>query len=489
MSTMQNILASPEFRTFSIPEQKAILDQAGEPDWQALGNDQQLKVLSQYRERESPVKSEQPEAQLMGALLGSVIPGGASAVASKVLGGVQGLKGVAARSAVDIATEAAMQLGGLSNAGGAGMVAAGGTGPAIEGATAGIKKAGAFAGRYLPDMAGILKEEGIATAQEAAKKLDPSVASKTLYAPLDAQTAGMEIQFPGAIKYAEQLKKQKRLSPSPEVEQFIRRAPGELQVPGTPGTPAQTVNTGLLDARGNPITRMTPGTPGTPAKGISRAEAQLAISDYGDDIRKARREDDNKTVKDLTLIRNKLGEDLEQGLGQSVNEGYREAAKAFRQEEASKEVLDMVESSTNAAGGVYRINFDQTLNKLRKMRREDDFFEKSFPKGELDEFSTTIQDLAVEVAKYGKSKEFAFTARMGSILAGGVGGAVAAAAVPTLVATAMKTKSGRAMILRMVRGNGPRPGSLKALTDQYRPGRAVAQGLRGGLEGVSGEEE
>ena len=402
-----------------------------------------------------------PAEQSWGEYLGGVaksaaIPVAAGLAASRFIPGV-GLVPTLVKAGIDVGAEGISQAMGLSEPSLLNLGLAAVPGPLVEGGRAVFQKGRQLLGHALPGASDILKGEAEKKALEAAKVLEPPVSSADLYRPLDAASQGVAVEFPKTLQEAKKVGQEleHRLYPPTEARQFARRAETALQIPGTPGTPAQAVNTGLLDAQGRPITRTTPGTSGTPARGISVDDALRNISDLGDDIRAAKRAGDNKLASDLTQQRVVMGEDFDaSGLGAA----HKAASRAFRQEQGAKEVNSIIENATKSEGGVDRMNIDRAINAIEKEVRGDPFFKGSFDTGKLEGVVDELRGLAVEVKKYSRRGELAFFGTVGGAggyaLGGPAGmmvGAAGSLAVPGLITEALGTPKGREFLRYLVK--------------------------------------
>jgi len=417
----------------------------------------------------------------------AAIPVAAGLTASRFIPGV-GLVPTLIKAGIDVAAEGVNQATGLSPRSNTALALAAVPGPLVEGARAAYQGARRFVGHGLPGAANVLKGEAEKKALDMAKTLDPPIPSKDLYQQLDAAGQSVEVKFPKTLVEAKRVGREleHRLYPPPEAKRFAQRAEDVFQTPGKPGTPAQTVATGLLDAQGRPITRTTPGTPGTPARGTSVEDALRNMSDVGDDIRAARRAGDNKLASDLTRYRAVMGEDFDQsGLGAA----HKAASRAFRQEQGAKEVHSIIEDATKSEGGIDRMNIDKAINAIDTMSRDDPFFKGSFDAGKLETIQERLRGLAVEVRKFSRKGELMFFTGAGATAgyaaggpAGAIGGAALGMAAPELIADFLATKKGMAFLHYMVK-EGKGTVSAPLLKAFLQTGRVAA------TQGMQEEEE
>ena len=153
--------------------------------------------------------------------------------------------------------------------------------------------------------------------QEEAKKelskLDPTDDYEALYGQLRQQSQGVQVPMTKSLAHQQYLENKLKtdMYPPAAVSQYVERAPEKLQT-----WSGKTVH----------------------PQGISVEAVQNNMSRVGNNIRQARAQGDENTVRELTIIRNKLSEDLEAMGG--ISDLHKRAGAAFRQAQALIEELE-----------------------------------------------------------------------------------------------------------------------------------------------------
>lgn len=408
-------------------------------------------------------KGEQPPeapGMIAGMAREGALPMAVSLAASQAIKGV-GFLPTLVKAGIDVAGEGINQATGLSPRSNWALAGAALPGPVVEGARAAYQGTRRFVGHHWPGAANLLKEEAEEKALKAAEPLYPPIPSKQLYGEVDAAGQGVEVAFPRTIKHVEEAEKRVRLDPPPETTKFFAGVKEKLQ------------------------TQATEHLPRFP-RGISIDDAQRIMSDLGDDIRMAKRNDNNKLASDLTEHRAAMGADFDQ-LG-NLSKAHKAASRAFRQEQGAKEVHSIIENATRSGGGIDRTNVDQIINAINKTARDDSFFKGSFDPGKLEALDAELRDLAKDIKKYSKTGELLFSGAVGGSLGyalgdqfnmGGLGATLGATAgnraISELVANVIATPKGRKFLSYLTKQGGGEI-SVPLL-------KAFLQGGRAGLVG------
>lgn len=157
-----------------------------------------------------------------------------------------------------------------------------------------------------------------------------------------------------------------------------------------------------------------------------------------------------------------LREALQQDLDVAAKSGIPEAKlltefnQSYKMEAARDELSNLITKATNFSTGGF--NAGQILNKLEK----DPYFEKRFVgrEGELDDLKKTFKEIDAYMAKIPAkpgtpvgSSQVNQGAIVGHVVGGNIGAAIGATA-PGIIASAMMTGPGRAMIRRLAASPG-----------------------------------